>query len=311
VGQYFACHHPIRECNAKPEAVLEALQKESIAQCEQRDLQGALTELTAISYSKELIEMMPDFVYMAKDDLDLGLELELEEEQEHELELENEQENEMEFENEKQSKIEVPYYLPRLETNLVHKACEKIHPAYDPTICFTDSFLPLSRQDPLYGRTPFDDKMYRIGVINCKVESVVVREGLRSRLASAVTQYVIGDLLDEHLHSPYEYFAYDLRTQRVYSACENQIKYVPGTTASSCDNELISSSAFLKILVQIKFLDGQIENYADQEIGILEEWLKANNIDLMREHFENEVLRYRNDLKATYRHSQLYKLWSR
>lgn len=285
-GEYFRLNHALRKCTQKPENVLQAINTNLQDKCQRLGLSEALKDLKEIHYSPELVEMMPEFVYKAEDDVETGLELELEEEQEQELELENELEEELELESEKQRKVDVPYYLPREETKVVYQACYKIHRAYAQEIEFTESFLPLSRTDPLYKRKPHDDKSFRVGVVRCDMTYTLS--------GPQVNKITIGDVLDDIniAHG----VLYDVRTDKVIY--ENAMFKLDPT-----------SDQFRGLIAQIKFLDGETEKYTDQEFKLLTQWLKKNDAKKMRSYFEKDVLKYRDDVRATYPQSKLFKFF--
>jgi hypothetical protein len=308
-GEYFSKNKVIRKCNRTPLDVLNAICRQYKEKSRELQLDEAYLELDKIHYPADLLEMMPEYVYMPEDDAETGLELELEEEQEQELELENEQEREMELENEKQSKAEVPYYLPRLSSEVTYRAQEKIHPAYDPSIYFTASFLPLERIDPLYVRKPYDDKMYRVGVISCKTE-YQLGKGLFSEICLVPKEFILGDVLDETEIKKTFGFLYDIRTGQVIASRKDKL---PLKSSLSCSPEeslkkFINSDSFRRVIAQIKFLDGETEEYTDQEMLLLKEWILKNGLETMREHFEMHILKHRGELRATYHCSKLYKL---
>ena len=301
-GSYFEKNKHIRKCNHKPMEVFTDLRMQLIDSCKKFGLGEAVKELESIQYTEEILKAMPENVYSLKDHIETELEVELEEELELEREQEMYLEEEMEFELEKEREtvkqmgVDVPFYLPRLETSVVYHVQEKIHPAYHPKLQFTDSFLPLSRKDPMYRRKAFDDKMYRVG-------SVFVEFNSYNRELKTIT---IGDVLDDIKPDPYKSgFYYDIRTGKITAVTKAQD---PGLSSAFCE-KVLQSREVVEMIAQIKFFDGQINGYTERELEELAAWLQKSHPKVMRKHFEEEILKYRNEVFERYPHSQLWKLF--
>ncbi len=294
-GSYFAKNCQIRRCNRQPQEVLENIRRELGEICQKLELPIAVTELSRIVYSPEILRKMPEKVFAPGDAVETELELEVEEELEVEAEIEMEHEEELQFEIEEERELEVqsgfdvPYYLPRLKNEAAYQVSGKIHPAYDARLGFTDSFLPLSRIDPLYKRKPFDDKMYRVSTVFVEFD---IKNNYR------ISNIFIGDLLDKIQGKIAAGFFYDIHTRK-------PIK----DTYNLATNRVINSDEFNMLLSQIRFLDGQIDGYSDVELKSLREWLLQNGVASMRKHFEQDVMRNRGDLQEKYRFSQLWSLF--
>lgn len=294
-GSYFKKHQHIRQCDKKPQHVLEAIRAELREQCEKLGLADAKTALDKIVYSDVIVKKMPEFVFSAQDSVETELELEVEEELEveNEQEMEKEEELQFELENEKeqevQTGVDVPYYLPRLKNRLTYQVRDKIHPAYHKELSFTDSFLPLSRKDPLYLRKPFDNKMYRVSTVAVHLHNFF----------DVISEIVIGDLLDKGENSEFDKgFTYNIHTGKV-------IRKLP--VANQADEAYICKTpAFISMIAQIKFLDGWIDGYSDAEIHSLKQWLFNNDVKSMRKHFENDILKNRPEVQERYHFSQLW-----
>lgn len=313
-GSYFDRHKKIREKNQKPTEVLSTERERLKKTCHDLGLDQAVAELDAVTYSPELIKKMPEAVFSPHESEETETEVELETEQEQEIELETEFELEQEQEKEIGLSKDLPYYLPRTENHVTHSLKNTIHPAYDKEIAFTESFLPLTRKDPLYRRKAFDDKMYSVGTVAVVIE---FERNLGLRGKATLQQVIIGDLLDDTTLHPnkttghQQGFYYDIRTGQVNGV----IKKGPGLGLDSpiqlTDIEtIVNSEEFQSKIAQIKFFNGQINNYTDLEMEALKKWLLANNKITMRQHFEKEIIQNRPEISNRYPHSQLWDLFN-
>lgn len=324
-GSYYALNKHIRRCDQEPKIVLKKMKEKLKTQAENLGLDEAIKELESIEYSEELLKLMPEKVHSLKNNVETELEVELEEEEEVEAETEMENANDLEFEQENEqilkTGVEIPFYLPRLKTKVVHKAREKIHPAYHRKISFTDSFLPLTRKDPMYKREPFDTKMFSIGTLliplkeNNKSLSILLSDNNNWAKYDAMREeekknpyipqkIIIGDVLDFfHDNDLKAFFTYDIRSKKVTKFSNYVYKDLTTETVA----KIVDSEEFLKQIAQIRFLDGQLENYSEEEILVLKDWIQKNGVKEMRTHFESEVLKNRS--KENYPFSQIWKLF--
>ncbi len=296
-GDYFNRHQAITPRNCDPLEELQALKQSLI---EQSALLGiSPLPLQQINYSEALRARLPQQVSP------LGTvesqQLEVEEEVEEQVEFEVE----MELEEEQESQTtritagpKVASYLRRQPSETFYSAAERMHPAFDPKIEFSSAFLPLERRDILHRRVPFDDRMSRIGVIRVFFDSST----------NETIQLGIGDLL-YNIDSPrnevqptpnLESFLYDTRTARITWTSENDAPYA----------EIINRPEFKSQVAQIRFMDGQIDRYAHEDLTHLSAWLQIDNrAQQMRHFFEQKILQHRSEVRARYQHSQLWNLF--
>jgi hypothetical protein len=183
-------------------------------------------------------------------------------------------------------------YLPRKTCNKPNLAGSVLHPAVNPKIECTASYLPLHRTDPLHKRKPFDDRTARIGTV------AVVIKGFNN--AATLSKIVIGDLLDDTEFKTWaddEYwFHYDIRTDRITHSIFNQ-----------SDLAFVSSSEFRTLIAQVKFLDGMTDGYTEAELNGLRTWLQQNGVNAMQQFFSSTILKYRPE--SHFPHSQLWRLF--
>lgn len=308
-GFYFAKNKHIRRRDCNPKTVLETRREELIQECLSRGLTQTAEKYKKIQYPPELIKMMPEKVFGIQkhmEETELEVELEVECEVEMELELENEEELEFELEKEKQlGATDIPYHLLRLETDIIHSVKDKIHSAYDYELMFTESFLPLTRKDPLFRRKAFDPKMYRIGPLHVEIELKIVLEKCKIITVPGIKQVTIGDLFDDTLPIKAYDFIYDIRTGAITKFESLSMEEWKENNV----NKFIATDEFRRIIAQIKFLDGQTEGYTPQEAAQLRKWLIENDPRQMKNHFEKEVLKNRADVIEKYPFSQLWKLF--
>lgn len=306
-GDYFNRNKHIAPSNCDPLDQLRLLKADLIQQCRDLGLQAA--SLEAITYSDDLRAQMPTGVSPIKS---TETQLEVEEELEEENEFEMEEEEEMEEETEtRRNTTKVGAYLPRLDLSSTHSAKAKLHPAFSDKIEFTESFLPLNRTDPIHRRKPFDDKMFRVGVLNINYRHTSEYSWDHNHqfiIYDKITldNIFIGDILDNYLSISranvipllgcYD-FQYDIRTGQVLDGLFPQYH-----------NKLIASAEFKGVIAQIKFMDGQIEKYTPDELAALTAWFRenGNNAVQMRQFFEQKILRNRPETLARYRYSQLW-----
>lgn len=284
-GSYFNARHAIQQENQKPEAVLHRLKEEQIGKARELGLDSAIEKLNKVSYSPELLSKMPDVVApigAAQGELETEVHVESEEEGEAEAELEAS----MQTEQQRSDLRMVSSYPTRENQNLIHSVQDRIHRSYHHLIHVTDSFLPFSRLGipAMPQRRPFDSTMYRIGEIYIDVSW--------DRL---INKIVIEDpLKDFHNRG----FCYDIRTNRLVT---KEIYGAPGA------EDIISSPEFVSLIAQIKFLDGRVSGYSDEEFNALRLWLATNNPQKMKEHLLNDILRYRYQDKLEFPGSQLHR----
>lgn len=298
-GSYFKANKHHRKCDVKPLEVLEQLRDKLILKCQELKFKRAEEELNEMTYSEKELKLMPSYVYGLKDNIETELEVELEEE------LELEQEEEMEEEEETENELEVvnkvsrhaTFYLPRLDSDVTYSVQEKINSVYNSKLLFTEPFLPLTRTDPMHKRKAFDDLMYRVGTVFVEITKVNDQVQIKN--------VVIGDILDDTINiKDRDGFFYDTRTNKVHQKFEGK------NHTFTIDPALLESTEFTKLISQVKFFDGRIEDYTEKEFDKLKVWIKEQGLKKMKDHFENEVLRYRTETKERYLHSQVWKIFN-
>ncbi len=287
-GSYFAEHQYIRQEDQSPEVVLLAYKESLIKQAEDWKLDKAVKELKSIDYAEEVLAEMPEKVAsLGAVQNQLGIEAEVEQEEDIEHEQEEEQEGEQVRTDQR---LLGTYPLRERNTEYIfHHVAEKIHPAYSPLLQVTDNFLPFSRikTGSLHQRRPFDETMYRIGVVYLTVSE----EGIE--------RVVIDDFLEDDVMASNKVI-YDIRTNRAIKGLN-----------SENPNHLSQLPNFFSLVAQIKFLDGQTTGYSADELRALEAWLRENDSQKMRDHLLNDILRCRYQDQQAFLGSQLQQLFDK
>lgn len=320
-GDYFRHHKNLRSTTQKPEKALTDYKKDLSDKAEKLGLNEAKKAIEAFELNDELLRQMPANV------TPIGrpgeeTELELQVEQEEEIEAEEELEVSVELEVEKSQvgeKTPLGTYPARLKNIIDHSIQEKIHPAYDETLYVSDAFLPLSRATTasLHKRAAFDNSMYRVGTVYVKVDydgKKILGVYLEDPLGVVEMDYHISTLRKkDHLmkklltHDDLDDldlgkgFWWDIRTQKCIG--------INGVADQVYSEKLITSKKFVNLIAQIKFFDGQIDNYSEEELKALSIWLQKNNPTEMRDHL-NQILQYRYQDRIDFVDSQLGKLFN-
>jgi Protein of unknown function (DUF3638) len=335
-GSYFKANKHQRKINCKPLVSLMAKKKLWLKKAE--ELRLHVNELESLTWSPEVIAQMPDWVAGPDDKISTGLEVEEEVEIEHEVE--REMDIEMEEEEEKELQFDqcgdVPFYPPwKVHRPKEYSVAQAFHPAFDSRIYFLENFLPIERKDSLYKRNPFDKAMPRIRVLHFITAQLVLSEEridwslprdeilklLESRskkqqtlLESTIAKIIIGDVLDDVFHRPYrnEYGyesetrvlggagsgSYDLRTHR-WISCSGLDR-----------NDLPLTEDFQTIQAQVKFLNGDYENYSALEWKALRKWLgNLKEPEEMRHYFAKVILKTKPRKAEAFKMSPLFQLF--
>lgn len=291
-GSYFKLHQHIRKNNDTPQRVLDVCKQDAIKDANGLGLANAVKELNSLGYSKELLEKMPSEV----PPVDLNVEIEVEQEQEQE----QEQENELELEHHQGRAVSNDVSFPvRVLNTKTHSVFDHIHQAYDKRIHVSDPFLPLSRQGTasLHKRSAFDSKMFRVGMVSFDVSYSGIDEG---NILKIVVEDPLEDTLDsEKLRPKVEKSKYSFEHQAFYDIRTRQ--WVKRSIRESQD--------FIRSIAQIRFFDGQLDGYTDEEFKHLREWLVVNGVVKMRDHLLKEILQFRLMDKLGFESSQLGKLF--
>lgn len=292
-GDFFAQHKHLRFTNEKPEKALHDYKAKLIEQTKKLNLAQAGQELEEISFPPELLTQMPEWVTPVGTHEDLGLELQVEQEEEFEVEDELEISLEIEENQAAESKAALGIYPQRVEIKGDHHIQQKIHPAYDPKLFVSDAFLPLSRtSNSLRKRTPFDAAMYRVGTVYVRT---------RDQNGEIIGIYLEDPLGDtDQFRDRSHGFWWDMRTQSCLKS-----------RSLRCDPKaIVKSEEFIPLAAQIKFFDGQVNDYTDEELKSLAAWLQINDPVKMHDHFLNQILQYRYQDKIDFVGSQLDKLFN-
>ena len=285
-GSYFAAHQKLRQENQTPKEALEQIKANYITKAKDLGIDEAVTALEVISYPDHLLAKMPAKVAaIGQTELEMELQVEQEELQEEELE------EQLEIEQVRQENKDL--YIPlRKNTKILHSVAEKVHPAYNRVLRMSDSFLPLSRATgaSLHKRKAFDESMLRIGPLYVRANITTNEDDIEGpKKTLLINNVIIHDslemaLFEESANFPrnkdkpyYDNFWYDIRLNKPLSRLENA-------------REVLRYPGFHGILAQVKFLNGQIEDYTEKEQEQLKQWLKENDPKKMREHFLNQVL---------------------
>lgn len=301
-GSYYEQHQHITPRNRDPIQELNAMRNHLIQRAAQMGVPH--DALQQVQYTEEMRPHFPQQVSPLT--ATEGQQLEVEEEREEQNEIQQEQQMEEETES-VNSMSRAASYLPRnRQANAVFSAHERIHPAFDPRIEFTNNFLPLNRQDPLHRRTPFDTRMFRVGSIKIYIDWTHYYDYPNPE-RTEIFRVVIGDSLDAvEYNRVYDVdlaprntssIEYDIRTDQVIHN---------GVIRPTQEFNPAQNQQFQAILAQIKFMDGQIEGYTQEQLDHLTAWFQQNNnLQELRQLFENRILRYRSE-RNRYRHSQLW-----
>lgn len=298
-GEYFEMRKHIQKEDQKPKDVLNALKEQGINETELLDLKEAKERIEAITYSEELLEKMPSFVSgIGKGEFELEMEVQVEQEEEQEEEEELEIALEAE---EMKGRRTAGEYPARLHSSLRHSLAEKIHKAYNPCLFVSDAFLPLSRQGTasLHKRAAFDSSSYRVGRIILDFTS----ETSWGTTSWKIRHATIEDPLIDY--KMYGNFIYDIRTEKIiknsltdYDRALGDFKAIPPET-------ILQMPSFQSVIAQAKYFDGRSSTYSEGELQELKKWLIQEGPHEMREHFLNDILRFRYAEKQAFPGSQL------
>ncbi|HEY4832777.1 MAG TPA: hypothetical protein VIH61_09500, partial [Waddliaceae bacterium] len=322
-GDYFQQNKHIRKADHKPLDALQA-KKEYWIKRAKTEFELNVDKLESLDWPQEVLEKCPPLVTGPDDHVSIGLEVE--EEVEIENEVENEIDVELEQENEEELQFDqcgdVPYYPSWIGENpKEYSASQWLHKAFDPRISFLENFLPLERKDHLYKRVPFDKAMPQATTIHFGIDK------------NKVHKCIIGDALDAVHHRGYysggfsycttstDFYepaiTYDLRTRRpvdINVSDDNRLLSSKDPSYSyyseASINKVLNDEDFQKIVVQIRFINGQYEGYSEDEMKALRVWLESlDNPEEMRQYFEKTILRVKPKKVDAFRKSPLYKLF--
>ncbi len=212
VGSYFEAHkHLSREVSL--EEALRICKERLIAQAEALSLGEAVTELRAVTFSKQDLAEMPSSIILPPEGDD-DSEIEVEEEQEEEEQVEAEEELEQEVEKEireatvgfdrypdrasglsrrKQVTERGPNWISSRTTDVPgdkewptkEPADKHLHPLFDPVIQLGKTYMDLTR-DGMHRRKGYDDRTYKANTLL-----------FRMSLDGTISEVVVGDPEDD------------------------------------------------------------------------------------------------------------------
>jgi len=309
-GSYFDANHKINKMDKNPVQELETLRQRHLQTATEVNLTKAVERLNGLTYSEEVLKHLPSTVYGVSTPL---LDQEVEVETETEVEVETEAESEVDATQEMKDYLPwLRYYDQEFE---VHSLGE-IHSAYDPLLSCTENFLPLGRkkrgtaakwhreahdamQNPVHGIQFSFDSYYYLKQPSA-LNNVLLLDTAEYEDGSPICKKVKDSLGDDFLHGKQS--LYDLRLKKFITGDFAK----PGAVIpESIKNKLDS------IFAQVRFFNGEFNQYAPAEAKALEEWLAKNNPEKMESYFKNVILKHRADEKLSYSFSPLCKLFKK
>lgn len=310
-GEYFRQNRAIEHKNANPITSLEARQKQLKQLGSSLGLDSAAEELAKLQYNRpDLVAKMPSGVY-GREGLVTDREIEVELDRDTEAETELSTETETELDTVASTDDDMPYYLgwkPHYDPLFkMHSYKTVLHPAYDSELSFTENYLPLFRNTwaaSVHRRVPHDLKQNRLHYVHIKLDG-----SGKSLNATAVD-------LHDHEHALYPDFG-RLPYQRKYDRYEvaydtwlkREFDIDPEAPNIALDPTLEPKK--IRLIAQMRFEDGQYDDYTDKEFRALEEWIREQKNPADLEHyFVHEVLKSRPRNKERYPFSPLRKLFA-
>lgn len=302
-GTYHAKNHRIQEVNSLPGAVLEAKKAQWLETA--KSLALDVSWLETLNWDVSLLAKMPPLVPSMQDTVATGLEVEQEMEVEHQIEAEMdvEIENEIEEELHVDQCGDVPFYPAWVAKEpKEYSAQQWLHPAFDRRIVFTENFLPVERQDSLFKRTPFDHAMPKIHTLHISAEPYNLKK------------VILGDVLDDVLHRPYQQDLFDKTTSLTndYRAISYDLRTRTRVAGENycTQQDLEKLEPFYEIVAQVRFINGEYEGYSAPEWRGLRSWLKkVKNPQALCDFFEKTILRTQPRKAAAFKDSPLYSLF--
>lgn len=320
-GDYFKTHSLLRKENCDPKSELEVLRQKMLKLAENLQLPQAKMQLLHLDYSASLLAKMPAKV-PSLNSVELEMEHEVEVEVEQELQVEQQLEIEVEKEQELQQAVGASSCIRfplRMSTKLEHPLSNETDIPYDNRIFLSDAFMPFSRRNTasLLKREMWDSSMYRVGIVQLyfkhvhttKQEKIGSRTYIHNVSATPKLKGVTitdplpdnksrwddnGWIRGKHRCSLLEV---DLRTGQL-------VRHIQGGRSIN-EQDALTSEETVRVLAQIKFLDGRTCGYSPQEIESLKQWINKNGKEKMRAHLLEVVLRYRQEERKRFVGSQL------
>lgn len=286
--QYFEAHKNLVQQNKDPVEQLHIFRDSLIEQCKRLHIPpGTLSAYDPAPLRSHLPEQV----------LPLAVAEQQQQQVQEELEQENQIATEQETEEQRGQEVspnKVESYLPRARTNGKTIPVSQLHPILqgriDPRIEFTHPYYPWDRTAELHKRKLFDDRTSPISKLR-------VACSLGKQITKILIEDSLGDLEGTNDQAKDSYsieglsFRYDLRAAQI-------MEY-----AFSGADALTQTADFTHLIAQIKFLDGRVDGYTDDELKALEQWLKGQKAAEMANFFETTILKYRPETR--FKHSQL------
>lgn len=309
-GQYYRQHHKLEPKNANPIKVLEARQQQLAKVASGLGLDSAAKELLQIKYNDPVLASKMPLGVFEREGLVIDREIEVETEQEVEAETELSTEVETEMDTVANTQEDMPYYIgwrsPGDNRYREHSYKRVLNPAYDEELLFSENFLPLFRNTwaaRVHRRTPHDLKQNRLHYVHMEVVKGA-KDGWALKVVAGDLHDQVKELYPMFGHVTFEKELYDviydtkLRREFAVNPRANNITVLrPDLEAKKC-----------RLLVQMRFEDGQYENYTDDEMEVMGKWInEQKKPEELEDYFVKEVLKFRPRDREKYPFSQLGK----
>lgn len=297
-GSYFEKHKHIVKLDGDPIEELKKHRDNNIEAAKKLKLEQAIKDLQNIDYPESLRSKLLDKVATRAPETEIEVELE------EELEMEQEQEAELELETRPRNKMEGAFYIPHSWDDHVIYPASDIHKAFNlkSSMMIREKFQPHA----IAGRRKvFDEGMFRVGHVEVYAKlqmnaaypndfQVVVNDRLTSVGYTKPT-------VDKKLYSNRpSTFIYDIdRDTPIFLAGEKQFM-----------GDVLKDPIFANVIAQVKFMDGRIDGYRDNEVEYLKVWLTNNNPQEMLDFLLNHILKYREGERDLFPASQLGKIFN-
>lgn len=314
-GAYFAAHAAINRMDKDPVAELNHLRESYLTKAQGLGLKQAVQTLQPLGYSPELVERLPKKVFGASNPLlDQEVEVETETETETQIEVETEIETEIEKSTGKRKYdswigYNLLFYLGQLSKGdlepkgYVGSDMQVIHPAFDEKIHFTENFFPISqnlKKDPAKEivRQPHDDMQNPANYVVISLD----KDG------KGVAEAVLIDSLEFATKA----FMYILIPSNVYNMRLRRFVEGPLALPGAQIPEAIKPE-LNKLLAQIRFFNGEYDQYSAEEFAALRVWLEKIQQNTpetdMEKYFKAVILKHKPEAQQNYPFSPLAKLF--
>lgn len=305
---YIKNHSKIQHKDSHPLDVLKVSKERFLKMAEELELKKAVVQLKDLTYSDEVAKRLPKWVVGSSD---LQTDQEVEVENEVEVDDEVEVENDVEIDNEVDHTEDQPWYLAWISSSNDERYAKHkfntINKAFSDSLKFTENFLPKKRIEwahRKFHRKAHDRAQNPVHFVEfvktCKLDRYDNPIGKPVLKAEAM------DMLDVEYHSTYKIrwkknkisvgFIYDMRTRKIMKNIDP--KY-------SSYKETLDVKEIVPLTAQLRFFDGEYQNYSNEEWIALKEWLSQQNPDEMETYFVNQVLKNHPQDQQRYPFSKL------